>query len=314
MARAVPSFHDFVGQRRHVAYLRRQLEGVQARNVPFPHALFIGPSGVGKTRLARALACEMGTQVASIMGYVDRPVLAEKLSQLDRHDILLVDEAHRLRHPAQELITEAVDQGSLPARDPGPAGERVALKPWTLILATDQPGALLDALLKRVVVRVQLDYYDVAELKGIVEAMAGQPEIGVLVSPQAAKLVAEVSGGLPRRARHHLQQLRNFCRDADRKEVGTAEVRAYLESGGYDERGLDLTEGRYMEALSRMGTGSLESIALALGIDEHYVKREVESQLVRRGLVRIGASGRQLTEAGRAWADRAGRKGGGPRP
>src|SRR5262249_47237732 len=157
-------------------------------------------------------------------------------------------------------------------------------------------------------------YYDVAELKEIVAAMAGRPEVGVLLSPQAARLLAEVSGGLPRRARHHLAKLRNFCREADKREVGVVEVRTYLEAAGIEEQGLDLKERGYLEALGRQGTVSLSSIALAMGIDERYVQREVEPQLVRRRLVRIGTSGRQLTEAGRAWADRSDRKEGGPRP
>jgi Holliday junction DNA helicase RuvB len=304
MPRPAPRFRDFIGQKQRVDFVRRQLAGAQVSNEPFPHSLFRGPSGVGKSLLARALAAEMGTDTIEAMGYDDRSVLGEKLGRLRNHDILLVDEAHRLGYSEQELLNEAIDDNSIPAPAPGPADGRVALPPWTLVLATDQPGRLLDALFKRVVLEVQLDYYPLDELKEIVAAMAGQPKINILLTAQAAKLVARVSGGLPRQAKQHLQMLRNFYPDAESREIGVAEVRGYLDARGFDEEGLSPSECRYLEVLARLGASSLESIALALGCDQRFVRREIESPLVRRGLVRIASSGRQLTAAGREWVGR----------
>src|SRR5579884_3674041 len=90
MARAAPRFHDFVGQKPTVDMLRRQLQGALARGEPFPHSLFQGPSGVGKSLLAGAMATEYGTAVVAAMGYVTRPDLAAKLATLKQGDFLLI--------------------------------------------------------------------------------------------------------------------------------------------------------------------------------------------------------------------------------
>jgi Holliday junction DNA helicase RuvB len=242
----------------------------------------------------------MGTNVIEGMGYNDRVALAEKLVRLRRHDILLVDEAHRLGFAEQELLCEAIDDLVVP----GAGDERVDLPPWTLVLATDQPGRLLPALRKRLALDAALDFYPVDELKAIVEVTAAQPAINLLLTAQAARLVAEVSGGLPRAAKHHLQSIRLLHTDAESRPLGQPEVRRYLDASGFDEEGLGPLACRYMEILARSGASSLESLSLALGRDERYVRHEVESPLVRRGLVRISPAGRRLTVAGREWADR----------
>jgi len=308
MPRPAPRFRDFVGQKPVVDLLRRQLEGAQDHNEPFPHALFHGPSGVGKSLLAQALAAEMGTDVVEAMGYDDRLSIGTKLTRLHDHDILLVDEAHRLGHAEQEILIEAIDRGSIPAPTPKsadrPVGNdgRVALRPWTLILATDQPGVLLNALHKRIVLEIALDYYPLNELKEIVEAMAMQANL--LLSPQAARLVAESSSGLPRRAKQLLLNLRLFHPHSENRQLGLSEVREFLDAYGYDEAGLSRQECRYLEAVARLGVGSLESIAQALGCDRAFVRRQIEPALLRRGLVRITPSGRQLTDSGRERASR----------
>jgi Holliday junction DNA helicase RuvB len=302
MGRPAPKFGDFIGQRRTVAFVRRTLEGAQARGEPFPHALVHGPSGVGKTLLGRAVASEMGTGTIAAMGYDNLGVLSEKLRRLALHDILLVDEAHRLGNAEQEMFLGVIDDLAIP----GPAaGERVDIPAATLVLATDQPGRLLPALIKRLL-DVPLFFYAVDELKAIVEVMAGLPEINVLLTPQAARRIAEVSGGLPRLARQHLVALRLMNPDAEKQALGQPDVQDYLDARGFDSQGLGLLESRYLEVVARAGAASLETIALSLGRDERYVRQQIEEPLVRRGLIRITINGRQLGPAGREWADRRG--------
>ena len=84
MARRPPTFHDFIGQKEAVDLLRRLLAGAQARKKPFPHSLFQGSSGLGKTLLARALATELGTGCVEPRGQLPREELVRTSKRLAR--------------------------------------------------------------------------------------------------------------------------------------------------------------------------------------------------------------------------------------
>jgi Holliday junction DNA helicase RuvB len=250
----------------------------------------------------------MGIDVVEAMGYDARATLSNKLARLHCNDFLVIDECHRLGPSEQELLCEAIDHGSIPAPEPkqaagqADAASRVSLPPWTLVLATDQPGRLLNALHKRIDFHVTLTYYNLGELKEIVQAMAVPANL--LLSPQGARLLAEASSGLPRRAKQHLRLLRLYYPGAESQQLGVPEVREFLDAHGFDESGLSPQECRYLEAVARLGVSSLESIAQALGCDHTSVHRQIEPVLSWRKLVRITPSGRQLTDEGQEWASR----------
>ena len=203
------------------------------------------------------------------------------------------------------MLFECIDRRRIswavvPKRD---AGTRVknrqkkrSLQPFTLVLATDQPGLLLDALRKRFPTTVHLGAYPLKEMKEIVATIAAEKE--VLLSRQATSCLARVCHGLPRKAVHYLQKLRHFF-PAECVQLSSGRIKEFLRAFRVDTHGFGPLERRYLRFLSRNRRVSLETIAQALGTDKQDVLRQIEPILVRKGLVAIAPSGRKLTEKGK---------------
>ena len=295
MPRRPPKFNEFIGHKKLVDPLRQQLAGAQARNEPLPHLLLIGPSGVGKTKLAEALASESGTGITKVMGHISPAKLAAECTGMEKGDFLFIDECHDAKPPVQEMLFRVIDENKVPL--PDTKSSECEVKPITLVLATDQPGVLLNALRKRFPNQIRLGYYSVAELREIVDQLA--TELNLLISPQVAGLIAEVSAGLPRRAKHHLQKLRLHFPDSEQCQIGLPQANEFLRAFGINKQGLGNEEREYLSFLETEGRASLESLALLLGLDNRFVRQEIEPLLTRKRLVRIGQRGRELTQKGK---------------
>ncbi|MEJ7637184.1 MAG: Holliday junction DNA helicase RuvB C-terminal domain-containing protein [Singulisphaera sp.] len=188
----------------------------------------------------------------------------------------------------------------------------VELPTWSLILATDQPGLLLNALLNRIDLTVGLDYYPHRELKEVVEVLATEAKL--LLKPQASGLVARAACGLPRKARQLLHNLRRHYPEAGNQQLSKKHVREFLHFMGIDETGLGPDEFRYLKALGDQGSASLETLASMLSTDTLHLRRQIEAVLVRRGLVKIAPGGRQLTATGRKLIEEHRKNNPGPSP
>ena len=305
MPRPLPCWQKFVGQRAIVDSLRAHARGAKRQSAILPHISLGGPSGVGKTHLARAVAKEMG--VACHEFYSSRSSkkwdVANRISQVKRADIFFIDEVHALPTDCQELLYPAMDRQRVPAVDLEAHrvldNEWIDVPPFTLIVATDQPGTLLKALKQRIVLPFTLEYYADDEMRQI--AMNYAVEIGVRLTAQAATRIAEAARGVPRRARHLLISLKTAMRDPD-AEVSKTMVDAHLASIGINHDNLNPNDIRYLNILrDRKGHVSLTNLAIQLGTDTVAVQTDIEGYLVKRKLVGVDCRGRFLTPEGRKY-------------
>lgn len=139
--------------------------------------------------------------------------------------------------------------------------------------------------------------YRLDELKEIAEQIAKLRNL--LISPQAARALAEVSHGLPRAVKHHVEGLLCFFPDSKTRQLGISDIKEYLNARGIDAQGLGPQHRQYLHYLCETGTASLQSLALCLRTDCDFVQRQLEPVLLDKRLISIGTAGRELSTKGR---------------
>jgi Holliday junction resolvasome RuvABC ATP-dependent DNA helicase subunit len=307
MGRPLSDFHGFFGQRAVVSHVRRLVRGARVRGEPLPPLLLLGPSGVGKTKFVGALAAEAGVNMHLLFAArsVRVPDVVTAIAALPPYDLLLIDEAHSLGEDEQQVLFRAIDCGQVPAV----SGRRVdhskvePVGPFGLIVATNQPGRVVAALRRRTQEMVFLPY-EVTELAWIGRRLA--EGLGVEVSPQAARRLAETAHGTPARVLRRIETMLKYWPEKLRFSQGHVERALALE--GIDDAGLTAPQRLYLRCLAESGEGALRRLALHVGVDARYLADEVEPDLIFAGYVAasdgprraLTAAGRELVSS-RAW-------------
>jgi Holliday junction DNA helicase RuvB len=298
------AFHDFVGQRRAIAFVRRLIQGAKASAKACPSLLLIGRSGTGKTALARATAREYGTDLKPLFAGPDtRPVdVCTALAACNFADFLFIDEAHALRGDTQEILYQALDDCKVPGVKEGrlDRGQSQSVAQVTLIAATNQPGRLRPALRGRLR-PVEFVPYTLRELVAIAKRAAAEEKVEL--TSQAARRLAETAQGLPGRVQQRLEALQLFWPGVSC--FGQQHVESLLRHEGVDALGLTPSQRRYLRLLAASPRGApLKGMAARLGLDVAFVEQEVELYLLDKGLVEVTGAGRKITTAGKSVFDK----------
>ena len=296
---------EFIGQERIVGDLSVALRAAGGRGEALDHVLFSGPPGLGKTSLARILAGEMGTRLHATSGpALEKPKdLVGILSQLQRGDVLFIDEIHRVPTTVEEYLYTAMEDFAVEVPiDSGPHARLVSwrLEPFTLVGATTREGLLSAPFRARFGLFERLDPYPVEDLITILLRAAELLSVGLDV--EGARLLAERSRGTPRLAVRFLRRARDRAQVAGRQTIDAPLARETFEQLGVDEMGLEEMDRRILRCLAASGGGPLALKTIAAVVDENgdTIENAYEPHLLRQGLLRKTARGRILTPAGAA--------------
>lgn len=293
---------DYTGQPHVCEQMEIFIQAARKREDALDHLLIFGPPGLGKTTLANIVANEMGVNIKTTSGPVLEKAgdLAALLTNLERNDVLFIDEIHRLSPVVEEILYPAMEDYQLDIMiGEGPAARSIKLDlpPFTLVGATTRAGSLTSPLRDRFGIVQRLEFYSVSDLTQIVKRSASY--LNMDMEESGAQEVARRARGTPRIANRLLRRVRDYAEIKANGSVGADVAAKALDMLDVDKEGFDYMDRKLLTAIIDKFDGGpvgLDNLAAAIGEEKETIEDVIEPFLIQQGFLQRTPRGRIVSQ------------------
>src|SRR5258706_666190 len=293
--------NDFTGQAKVKENLAIAIAAARQRGEALDHVLLYGPPGLGKTTLAYVIANELGVALRGTSGpVIEKPGdLAAMLTNLQQHEVLFIDEIHRMAPAIEEVLYPAMEDYEVDiiiGSGPSARSVKVPVQKFTLIGATTRAGLLTAPLRARFGIVHRLDFYNEGDIEEIVRRSARI--LDVAIDAEASTELARRSRGTQRIANPLLRRVRDYAQVRADGKINAEVARAALKLLEVDDHGFDEVDRKLLRTIiDKFGGGpvGVNSIAAAINEEKDAIEDIYEPFLIQAGFLDRTPRGRMAT-------------------